>query len=78
MTQELKLSTPRQLHGILKELAPRESIFHRPEWGTTRAEIEVMTAEDFWAISASGRLYSRAYVIDAVAARYLANEPEAG
>ena len=35
-----------------------------------------MTVEDFWEIGASGRIYRRADVIETVAARYRANEPD--
>src|SRR5207302_1121067 len=34
-----------------------------------RAEPEAMTADDFWEIGASGRRYSREYVLETVAAR---------
>jgi hypothetical protein len=55
---------PPELWGILDELARREPIFHRPELGTTRADFESMTIADFWEVGASGRRYSRAYVLD--------------
>ncbi len=56
--------TDAALSGILSELIQREPIFHRPEFGTSRADYERMTAEDFWEVGASGRRYSRAYVLD--------------
>jgi hypothetical protein len=44
-----------ELAGIMAELAAREPIFHRPEWGVTRADFEAMTADDFWeALPAAG------------------------
>jgi hypothetical protein len=52
------------LAAVLAQLSAREPIFHRPEFGTTRADFERMTAEDFWETGASGRLYSRAFVLD--------------
>jgi hypothetical protein len=61
---EPELSTAPELQGVLDELRQREPIFHRPEWGHTRADRERMTAEDFWEIGASGRRYSRAFVLD--------------
>jgi len=63
-------ATPPELAEILVELARREPIFHRPELGTTRADFEKMTAEDFWETGASGRRYSRAVVLDELEKRY--------
>jgi hypothetical protein len=51
------------LHHILEELKSREPIFHRPEFGTTRADFESMIHPGFWEIGASGRRYSREYVL---------------
>ena len=61
-----------ELAAVLAELSSREPIFHRPELGTTRADFEHMTAEDFWEIGASGRRYSRAYVLDELDKRHAA------
>jgi hypothetical protein len=66
------LTTPPELQGILAELSSREPIFHRPEFGTTRADFEKMTAEDFWEIGASGRRYSRQFVLDELEKRFAA------
>jgi hypothetical protein len=44
-------------------LRSREPIFHRPEHGTTRADFEAMTADDFWEVGASGGVYDRAFVL---------------
>jgi hypothetical protein len=55
---------------VLTELMSREPIFHRPEWGTTRADFERMTASDFWEIGASGRRYDRAHILDVLEKRY--------
>ena len=49
---------------VLADLQQREPIFHRPEFGTTRADFEAMTAEDFWEVGASGQVYSREQVLD--------------
>ena len=59
---ESELTTDPRLLGILDELCAREPIFHRPELGTTRADFEAQTADDFWEVGASGRRYSRAFV----------------
>jgi hypothetical protein len=60
------------LEEVLVELSAREPIFHRPEFGTTRADFERMTAEDFWEIGASGRRYTRALVLDELEKRFAA------
>ena len=63
-------STDPDLQQILAELSAREPIFHRPEFGTTRADFERMTAEDFWETGASGRRYSREFVLDELEKRF--------
>jgi hypothetical protein len=60
---EPSLSTDPALHGILEELKSREPIFHRPGFGTTRGDFESMMDAGFWEIGASGRPYSREYVL---------------
>ena len=67
---EPTLTTDPGLSDVLAELSGREPIFHRPEFGTTRADFERMTVEDFWETGASGRRYSRAYVLDELEKRY--------
>jgi hypothetical protein len=57
------LSTDPALLGVIEELKAREPIFHRTEFGTTRADFENMTHPDFWEIGASGRRYSRDHVL---------------
>jgi hypothetical protein len=60
---EPSLTTDPALLDVLDELVNREPIFHRPELGTARADFENMTLTDFWEVGASGRRYSRAYVL---------------
>ena len=67
---EPDLTTDPALAEVLQELIRREPIFHRPEWGLTRAEFERMTVPDFWEVGASGRRYSRSYVLDELERRY--------
>ena len=57
------MDTNPALRSVLQELVRREPIFHRPELGTTRADYEQMMATDFWEVGASGRRYSRDYVL---------------
>lgn len=63
------LTTSKKLDEVLIELRRREPIFHRPEFGTTRADLERMTAEEFWEVGASGRRYSREEVLDLIEKR---------
>ena len=64
------LSTDPALLGVLEELKKREPIFHCSEFGTTRADFEEMIHADFWEIGASGRRYSREYVLDELEKRH--------
>ncbi len=54
----------------MRELAAREPIFHRPELGTTRADFDRMMTEDFSEIGASGRVFSREFVLDLLDERH--------
>lgn len=67
---EPDLQTPPELLPVLQALMQREPIFHRPEWGTTRQDFEAMTDPAFWEVGASGRRYSRDYVLDTLEQRY--------
>jgi len=61
---EPNLVTDPNILEVLKELMQREPIFHRPEFGTTRADLENMTEAMFWEVGASDRRYRREYVLD--------------
>jgi hypothetical protein len=67
---EPKLVNDPELAQVVAELLAREPIFHRPEFGTSRAEFERMTVESFWEVGASGRRYSREYVLDILEKRH--------
>ncbi|MGC1869707.1 MAG: DUF4440 domain-containing protein [Acidobacteriaceae bacterium] len=69
-TSEPNLVTDPALAEILAQLIRREPIFHRPEFGTSRADFENMTTEDYWEVGASGRRYSRNYVLDMLEVRF--------
>lgn len=64
-----------ELDEVLSQLREREPIFHRRQFGTSKTELERMTAEDFWEIGASGRIYSRDFVISNLIERYKEPEP---
>jgi hypothetical protein len=67
--EPLRRTAP-ELRAIEAELAAIEPIFHHPELGTTRARYEAMTEPQFWEVGASGRRYSREYVIGTLIDRY--------
>jgi len=67
---ELEFTTAPELTDILAALKAREPIFHRPEFGTTRADFAQMMAEDYWETGASGRRYSRQFVLDGLEERF--------
>ncbi len=67
---EPKLTTRPEVQPVLDELIAREPLFHRPELGTRRSDFEAMVEPDFWEVGASGRRYSREYVLDTLAERH--------
>lgn len=69
-TMEPNRVTDPKIQDVLQELRQREPIFHRPEFGSTRADFERMTEVTFWEVGASGRRYSRQYVLDELEKRY--------
>jgi hypothetical protein len=64
------LESAQEAEAVLEELKKREPLFHRPELGIAREDFEKMTAPCFWEVGASGRRYSRKFVIDTLEARY--------
>lgn len=69
------LVTDPLLGEVLEELRSREPIFHRAEPGTTRPDFERMTDPEFWEIGASGRRYSREYVLTVLGERHRSGVP---
>lgn len=61
-----------KLAAVREELEKREPIFHHPEFGTARRDFEKMTDANFWEVGASGRRYTREYVIDLLVERHSA------
>ncbi len=57
------------LERVTRELAAREPLFHRPEFGTSRADFEAMMADEFFEVGASGKKYPREFVLDALELR---------
>ena len=64
------LLTDPKLADVLAELQKREPVFHRPEFGTGRRDFENIADANFWEVGASGRRYSRDYVIDTLVTRH--------
>jgi hypothetical protein len=62
--------TPPEHQEVMRELMQREPLFHRPEFGTTRADFEKMTAPEYSEVGASGRRYYRKSVLDVLEKRY--------
>jgi hypothetical protein len=61
---EPTLTTAPELAEIQAALIAREPIFHRSEFGSSRADFDDMMADDFWETGASGRRYAREFVLD--------------
>lgn len=56
--------TRSNLRPILDELTLREPVFHRKAFGTSRDDFERATAPHYWEVGASGRRYSRQFILD--------------
>ena len=67
---EPQLATAPEHMAVMRELMQREPLFHRPDFGTTRKDFEKMIAPAFWEVGASGRRYSRQFVLDVLEERY--------
>lgn len=67
---EPDLETAPESLSVMDDLMQREPLFHRPEFGTRREDFERMTAQSFWEVGASGRRFSREFVLDTLEKRY--------
>lgn len=76
MAMEPTLTTAPELKDILAELSQLEPIFHWPERDMTREQLLKMTVDDFWETGASGRRYSRDFVMEELARRMAKPEPD--
>jgi len=68
--REPSLRTHPELEAVAVELLRHEPIFHRREFGCSRQDFEKMTTPTFWEVGASGRRYSREFVLDVLEERY--------
>lgn len=55
--------TEPDLLPILDDLRRREPIFHTSAFGITNADFERIMAPDYWEVGASGRRYSRDFIL---------------
>ena len=67
-----------RLKRLLAELRPLEPIFHTKAFGLTAAERERRVAPEYWEVGASGRRYSRAFIMKLLAETPPADAEEAG
>jgi hypothetical protein len=70
--------TDPELSSVLEELRRREPIFHTSEFGTTAADFEKAMAPEYWEVGASGRRYSRSFILDYLAKNSLVDSTAAG
>ena len=59
-------TTDPSLIPILDELRPLEPIFHTPDFGLELADADRRMAPDYWEVGASGRRYSRDFILQAL------------
>jgi hypothetical protein len=52
-----------ELEPVLEELRPLEPIFHTAEFGMSTADFERRMALEYWEVGASGRRYSRDFIL---------------
>lgn len=71
-------STDADLLPILHELLPLEPIFHTEDFGLTRRDFEKRMSPDYCEVGASGRRYSREFILDLLAKKPPLNAASAG
>lgn len=71
-------TTAPELESILEELRQREPIFHTERFGRTIDDFKRGTAPDFWEVGASGRRYSRDFILDMQSRLALVDADHAG
>lgn len=76
ITMEPDLITAPALLPVLAHLKKREPLFHRRELVSSPADVERETADDFWEVGASGRRFSRNFVIATMIDRFASGQPD--
>ena len=64
-------------HEVREQLLALEPIFHHAAVGAGREVFEAMTSADYWEVGASGRVYTRDFVIDTLVDRYISPHEDA-
>lgn len=72
MAADAFLHTDPELRPILEELRQQEPIFHRPAFASTAEDFASLTAPTYWEVGASGRRYTREFILN-----HLAENPPA-
>lgn len=67
---EFSAAVEPEFASVLEELRPREPLFHTAAFGLAHEARERSTASAYWEVGASGRRYSRAFIL-----RYLHENP---
>ena len=70
------MTSGHNIETILAELSSREPIFHRSEFGVSRADFEALMDGQFREVGASGRQYSREYVLEILEERHSNPHPD--
>jgi hypothetical protein len=71
-------ATAPELAPILEELRQHEPIFHTERFGRTVDDFKRSTTPDFWEVGASGRRYSRAFILEMCKSEALVDADGAG
>ncbi len=66
------------LEAEFQELCKLEPIFHTENFGTSAEELSRRMSSDYWEVGASGRRYSRAFILENAAKIALVNATSAG
>jgi hypothetical protein len=57
-------AVPANLEHIFEDLLRREPIFHTEAFGSTVEDFAAIMAPDYWEVGASGRRYSREFILE--------------
>ena len=71
-------NTSPELQSVLEQLQAREPIFHTERFGRSLEDFERSTAPDFWEVGASGRRYSREFILQMRSREALVDADAAG
>jgi|SRR6185312_8374560 len=64
MAEDIFTWTDPELLPVLADLRAQEPIFHRPQFAATPEDFERLMSPDYWEIGASGRRYSRNFILE--------------